>query len=261
MQPIKVITSGFENLCAFYALFNSIGGKPREIRQEVYANMGLNSKVADEYFAESILPLLEDFDKTMDFKKKLQSDDTLAWSEILKYQKEMFVPKDLVDSERIQMENHVQTNLELRWRNTESKKGLIDEYANFLFYGNGSAVDVRKFPNAITKSSPYNLEEFSELMRIYQHSDVQNLLDVIDDSICYLRIEDEMDPGKYMMVPSVALKFLANFCHNKLWIGKWQNESRVTNGDMERAVYEDSGDYVNPFGADNNLHLQDFLFF
>lgn len=253
MQPINVITSGFENLCAFYALFNSIGGKPREIRQEVYANMGLNSNVADQYFVESIFPLVDDFHRISEFKGKLESDETLAWSEILKYKKEMFVPKNLEESDRAKEEKIIEESLLLNWQNPEIKKRLIDEYANFLFYGDKSAVDVGKFPNATTKSSPYNLEEFSELMRIYQNSNDQDLLGDIDNSICYARIEDKM-------VSSVALKFLANFCHNKLWIGKWQNESRDHNGEIERVLYEETGNYINPFGASDNLHLQDLIF-
>lgn len=255
MKPIEVKTSGFENLCAFYALFNSIGGKPREIRQEVYARMGLNSNVADQYFVESIFPLVEDFHRISEFKRSLESNDALALSEILKYQKEMFVAKNWERSEMIQVENEVKRNLELNWQNPEMKKELIDTYANFLFCGNRNRIEVdfNKFPNANRRSSPYNLEEFSELIRIYKNSNDQDLLGNIDNSICYSKIEDKM-------VPSVALKFLANFCHQKLWIGNWQNESRDHNGEIERVLYEETGNYINPFGASDNLLLQDLNF-
>lgn len=255
MQPIKVKTSGFENLCAFYALFNSIGGKPREIRQEVYKKMGLNSNVADQYFVESIFPLVEDFDRISEFKGRLESNDALALSEILKYQKEMFVPKDLDSSEMTLLENEVKRNLELRWQNPEMKKELIDEYANFLFCENRAGVDFEKFPNATRQSSPYNLQEFAELMKIYQNSRNSDLLDSIDSSISFSKSGEDL-------VPSVGLKFLANFCHQKLWINNWQNESRIYNREeLERftgGIVEDS--LINQFGASDNLHQQDLNF-
>jgi len=255
MQPIKVKTSGFENLCAFYALFNSIGGKPREIRQEVYKKMGLNSNVADQYFVESIFPLVEDFHRISEFKGRLESDEALAFTEILKYQKEMFVPKDLDSSEMTLQENEVKRNLELRWQNPEMKKELIDEYANFLFYGNRAGVDFEKFPNATRRSSPYNLQEFAELMKIYQNPTSSDLLDNIDSSISFSKSGEDL-------VPSVGLKFLANFCHQKLWINNWQNQSREYNRQylqrLTGVIVEDS--FINQFGASDNLHLQDLNF-
>jgi hypothetical protein len=249
MQPssdklVKIKTSGFENLCGFYACANVIASESDFVRRRAYANIGLNNQSAEEFLFAQIISLKEGYDKVSKKMGELNSDEELALAEILKYKANVL--SDLFgESEKIKVKEAMKDPLQ--------KQQLLDEYCHFLFNERRDQVDPAKFPEASAIESPYSLEQFKELLAIYNKASQsgKGLLDVLDEAVPFKRI-DSQSQTENIYQPNVVPIFLGGILQQK-WNSEWKKEHVDDYKQKLRAEISDSLMRDIGIGADNNV--------
>lgn len=259
LKSFKIQTSGHKNLCGIYAVINSILAGSEQDKVNAFQNMGLNENAVNEYFYESLFPLLDDYFRISDVKRTLELNNDIALQEILNYKLEVNKIKELNGQEKEDHESSIKQSIISAMSDADQKQKLIDEYCEFLFYGRRDAIDFSKFEHASRHESFYSLDEFRELKSLYENANATgaSFLDTLDKTTSFTKSAD----GSGELVPSASSKFFANFLFQKKWQKEWRADSvenirqKFQDAATAEVAIEETG-----VGEESNLSIYDLKY-
>ena len=83
----EIQTPSSKNYCGFYANAIILASKPKNIRNQTYANLGLTNETARAFYQQKITPNIEKYQAIIAEREKLDTDNAKALEKIIEYQK------------------------------------------------------------------------------------------------------------------------------------------------------------------------------